>query len=448
MHKFNELRQKHKKFIYHDYIAEKDSFTFHFSINDYHFYPKWEFSESYTEKLNNQALYENLVFNIGMSELVSYWKSSCSPIVEIRCGALDDYAISWWKKLYFYGLGEFFYKNEIVTDIDSFMQIVPTNSDMIDFTQSRSTSGAIVPIGGGKDSIVTLEMLNKFGDISENLCYMVKVKGTADRSSMLMSAKIAGYEENQVIKVSRTIDETLLKLNELGYLNGHTPISSVFAFSSYAFAVLMNKKYIILSNESSSNEGNSCFLDVNHQYSKSTEFERDFRDYTRRYFGSSTEYFSLLRPWSEWQITKEFVRYPQYFKDFRSCNVGSKSDSWCGKCSKCLYVYVMLSAFLSDERLIQIFGTNMYENKSLDFTLKSLTNPAYDKPFECVGTREEVRLALKTAVAIRKSSNLPLLLEKNFNEISSYEIINHDDFFDDENFVPQNFLKLFRKEVL
>ena len=108
----------------------------------------------------------------------------------------------------------------------------------------------------------------------------------------------------------------------------------------------------------------------------------------------------------------------------------------------------MLSAFLCDERLIQIFGTNMYENDELDFTLKSLANPDYDKPFECVGTREEVRLALKTAVKIRGNSALPLLLQNNFEEISSYQVADHDSYFDEENFVPQSYLELLRKEVL
>ena len=231
-------------------------------------------------------------------------------------------------------------------------------------------------------------------------------------------------------------------MNKKGYLNGHTPISSVIAFSAFAFATILGKEYVVLSNESSANEGNTGG-DVNHQYSKSTEFEQDFREYTSKYFGSNTQYFSLLRPWSEWQIAKEFVKYPQYNSVFRSCNVGSKTDSWCGSCAKCLYVYIMMSAFLKDEDLVNIFGKDLYQDENLDTMLKSLVNPDYDKPFECVGTRDEVRLALKTAIDLRKDS-LPLLLKRNFEEISAYNIIDHDNFFDENNFVPSEFITLLR----
>ncbi len=100
---------------------------------------------------------------------------------------------------------------------------------------------------------------------------------------------------------------------------------------------MSGRKYIALSNESSANEVYVDGSEINHQYSKSTEFERDFREYCAE-SGEAPEYFSLLRPWSEWQIAREFVKYPQYFGVFQSCNLGSKTNVWCGGCAKCLYV--------------------------------------------------------------------------------------------------------------
>jgi len=442
LYTFEELRKKHKAFIYHNYFIDERGFRFHFSIDDYHFYPEWTFSSDYAQRFlsfSNKELLNSLVFSIGMSELVSYWKCACPPIVRVECGALDNYAVSWWKKLYFNGLGEFFYKNKIEADIDTFMQIFAKNNTMQSFTEKHDTQGCIIPIGGGKDSIVTLELLNKIG-IENNLCYMIN-----PRLSMLESAYRAGYTDKEIIKISRTIDKNLLALNSKGYLNGHTPISSVIAFSSFMFAKVLGKEYVVLSNESSANEGNTASK-VNHQYSKSTEFEKDFRQYTDRYFGQSTQYFSLLRPWSEWQITKEFVKHKKYFDIFKSCNRGSKSDIWCGSCSKCLYVYIMLSAFLHDDELVNIFGKNLLNDESLNSDFIALINPDYDKPFECVGTRDEVRLALKNAIEKRKDSHitLPLLLEKNFKEINSYSIIDHNNYFDSDNFVPTKFLSLLK----
>ncbi|MCL2638935.1 MAG: hypothetical protein FWD48_11280 [Oscillospiraceae bacterium] len=406
--KFFELRERHKRLVYHDFEVSEGKITFHFSIDEFHFKPVWSFSVPL-----NGANIDLLAFNLGMAELVSYWKCACPPIVEVRCGALDNRQIEWWKKLYRNGLGEFFYINDIQPD-DDFMQIYATGSEL-PAPEKRELAGNLIPIGGGKDSVVTLELLKS--QKTSNNCYVV-----GNIQSALDCAKTAGYADSQVIQVRRTIDPVLLDLNKRGYLNGHTPFSSIIAFSSLIFAYLTGKKYIVLSNESSANEGNTAD-GVNHQYSKSIEFERDFREYISRIGADLPEYFSLLRPWSEWQITKKFATFPQYLSVFRSCNVGSKTNTWCAKCAKCLYVYIMLSAFLSEEELLPIFGRNLLADPALFHLLEALKNPDYDKPFECVGTREEVNLALD------KNRANPALL---------------DSFFDENNFIPDEFLELLK----
>ena len=107
---------------------------------------------------------------------------------------------------------------------------------------------------------------------------------------------------------------------------------------------------------------------INRRQRITVEFERDFRDYCQKTFGefgTVPEYFSLLRPLSEWQIAREFVKYPQYFGVFQSCNLGSKTNVWCCNCAKCLYVYILLAAFLDDDTLCGIFGCNMLEKTEL-----------------------------------------------------------------------------------
>ncbi len=438
MDKFTELREKHKKFVYNSYEIHKDGFSFDFSIDDYHFYPSWNFDEKYLSGEYDRDFVKYIVFNIGMIELVSYWKCACCPTVEVNCGYLDDEQIQWFKKLYYNGLGEFFYRNEIQTDIDSFMNIVPKFRKTARFSESVqfSGSGSLIAVGGGKDSVVSMELLSEYK--KDNLCYMINPRGAT-----LNCAAVGGYREEQVVGVHRTIDKTLLELNAKGYLNGHTPFSSIVAFSSYLFAYLTGKKYIVLSNESSANEANVNGTDVNHQYSKSTEFERDFREYTQKYLLSEPDYFSLLRPWSEWQIAKKFVEYPQYLSVFRSCNAGSKNDIWCGKCAKCLYVYIMLSAFLDDEQLIRIFGSDMLDNPEFEDMFNGLVYSNYDKPFECVGTRDEINLALVRSYEKRKDENPPYLLIK-FMERFDGNFIELDDFLDDDNFVPEEFIGLLK----
>lgn len=440
MNKFEQLREKHGEFIYESYEINKDSFVFHFRMDNYRFDPKWSFSPELIKNAKDKKLLQYAVFSLGMSELVSYWKCACPPVVKINCGALNDEQIRWWKKLYFNGLGEMFYRNGIETDEESFMDIVPISKEppVFDTKEPLNVENSfLIPIGGGKDSVVTLELLKEYKDSIS--CYIINPRGAT-----LGCAHTADYPDSQITGVKRTIDKQLLELNAMGYLNGHTPLSSVIAFSSWIFAYCGNKKYIALSNESSANESNVSGTGINHQYSKSTEFEADFRYYTKKYFSAFPEYFSMLRPWSEWQIAKKFVSYPKYFPVFQSCNLGSKTDTWCSNCAKCLYVYIMLAAFLDDDRLIDIFGKNMLQNEEYRDLFNGLVYQDYDKPFECVGTKAEINLALYTAAEKRKGGELPLLL-KDYMKNNVDKPKSLDDYFDNNNFVPKEFIGLLKK---
>jgi UDP-N-acetyl-alpha-D-muramoyl-L-alanyl-L-glutamate epimerase len=197
----------------------------------------------------------------------------------------------------------------------------------------------------------------------------------------------------------RTIDPELLALNARGYLNGHTPFSAMLAFVSVLVAALQGSSRIALSNESSANESTVPGLPVNHQYSKTFEFESDFQRHVRSWITPDIHYFSLLRPVNELQITGLLCRHPQYLTDFRSCNVGSKQGVWCGQCAKCVFVAAMLSPFLEPGTVAQVFGVNPLDQMKLLPLLEQLTGLAETKPFECVGTVNEVRASLVLTAA-------------------------------------------------
>ena len=436
MSKFDELRSQHPLFIYHDFELKESSLRFHFSIDEFHFYPEWTFDSFLNSSDLPREQIEIIAFSLGMAELVSYWKCACCPTVEIRCGGLSEWQISWWKKLYWNGLGEFFYRNGIHTTFEDFLTIkAPAPKPVKEIT--RELSGTLVPVGGGKDSVVTLELLKSMGeDITP---YIINARGAT-----LGCVEAAGIATEKAVTPRRTIDKTLLERNAAGWLNGHTPFSAVVAFSALFFGSLKGVRYIALSNESSANETYVEGAEINHQYSKSTEFERDFREYCERSFGNTPEYFSLLRPLSEWQIAREFVKYPQYFGVFQSCNLGSKTDSWCCNCAKCLYVYILLAAFLDDETLYGIFGCDMLEKTELTESFDGLVLDGEDKPFECVGTKDEVRLSLQMALK-RRSEDPPALLRRFAEQFPNYRPVDLDNYFDKDNFVPERFISLMEK---
>jgi ssDNA-binding Zn-finger/Zn-ribbon topoisomerase 1 len=347
-------------------------------------------SSNNINKLKPQAL-ENLVFQMGMVELISYWKAACPPVIIIKPFRLNKDQVRFWKKLYWNGLGEFFYVNGIETNLQEFVHIQSESSKSLETIPLQTEQKIIIPIGGGKDSAVSLEILK---DSSfELLPFIIN-----PRAASLNTVKQANLPNDNILLAKRTIDPTLIELNKQGYLNGHTPFSAMLAFTTLLQAYVSNAKFIALSNESSANEPSVADSHVNHQYSKTFEFESDFIDYYKNYISADIEYFSFLRPLSELQIACLFAKLKNHHYSFRSCNVGSKTDSWCCNCPKCQFTYIMLAPFLPEVELNSIIGENLIIKPSLETSLKELRGLTEVKPFECVGTVEEVNLALYKAI--------------------------------------------------
>ncbi len=396
-YKFQEFRDNYPFFIYEDFYLKEDDkqieARFHFNISDkFSFYPTISIPKNSLKNLPNikKEVLNQLFFHIGMVELISYWKLTCSPKVIVKPYKLNEDQIKWWKKLYYNGLGEFFYLNSIETDIKSFMHI-ETKGKPVKISDSHlNNNSVLVPVGGGKDSVVTLEILNK-SDF--NIIPFVM----NPRAASLRTIQIAGFSDEDSIFVNRTLDPLMLEMNKKGFLNGHTPFSALLAFTASVVAVTSGIRNIALSNENSANESTLPGTNINHQYSKSMEFENDFRYYSRSFLHAGLNYFSFLRPLNELQIAKLFSQYPQHFYSFRSCNVGSKTDSWCGKCPKCLFTFLILSPFISNKELNKIFNNNLLEDVTLETIFEELTGLSPVKPFECVGTPVEVISAVNEA---------------------------------------------------
>jgi hypothetical protein len=443
LEKYNALRAKHPIFTYEAFDYQRTSeglkITFHFNVgNEFSFQPstvvpcrsfyKWD-------SLSDEKL-SLLVFNIGMVELVSYWKSVCSPTIVVKPYSLTSEQIKFWKKLYFNGLSEFFYLNGINASKEDFVLIQSDSDKTLAKATFDNDDSFIVPIGGGKDSVVTLELLSQAG---KDICPMI----INPRGATTECAAIAGYDREAFIEIKRTIHPLLLKLNAEGYLNGHTPFSAMLAFYTLLASAMTGRKFIALSNESSANESTIIGTNVNHQYSKSLEFENDFRRYVKDYISDDFDYFSFLRPLTELQIAMLFARNRKYFSVFKSCNVGSKTDVWCGSCAKCLFAYIILSPFIEPETLNAIFGKSMLDDESLKLYFVQLIGKEAQKPFECVGTVDEVNSALALTIKRFYSSNNRPLLLKDYELGSAVVPLNT---LSNEHNVPEELLTLFTLE--
>ena len=460
MERYLKFRKEYPRFFYRGYSTEETlnelKLTYTFEIEGLsEFTPTWIFPKKGNTQIkwSEDPLMKKMIFSLGMVELVSYWKITCSPQVVIEAGTLNEDQILWWKDLYFNGLGEFFYVNKITeADPEGFMEMVCALGEEVkehhNYAKKQDTAGSekgvLVPVGGGKDSAVTLELL-KSADVPV-FAYIINPRGATIRTT-----ESADLDADHVISVHRTLDKRMLRLNKEGFLNGHTPFSALVAFSTVIAARMAGLSYIALSNESSANESTVQGSTVNHQYSKSFKFETDFHRYQTDYLTGSAYYFSMLRPLSEFQIAKYFAKQKQYHAIFRSCNAGSKTDSWCGHCPKCLFVYFILSPFLSREEVKEIFGTDMLEDETMQSTMEQLVGIQEEKPFECVGSRDEINTALVMTIdrLEKDGEKLPYLL-KYYKTTGLYEEYkakgdHFSGYFDEQNLVPTAWEELVRK---
>lgn len=449
--KYLDFRERYPRFYYHDYtITESPAdvqISFDFEIEGLsHFNPAFVVDKPDPSfSVSSLQSFRNAAFHLGLIELISYWKLTCAPEVIIECGKLEEAQIRWWKKLYYNGLGEFFFRNGIEADPKTFMHITTTGEVPEGAADSRTFSGCLIPVGGGKDSFVTLDLLK--GSQEDNLAFVINPIAAAVRA-----AHAAGYKGRRCVVAERTLDCRMLEFNKQGYLNGHTPFSALAAFASTLTALVYGKHYVVLSNEASANEPTVRGSTVNHQYSKTYSFEKDFQDYYQRWIGGDVFYFSLLRPLSELQIAGLFADLKPYHTIFRSCNAGQKTDSWCGHCAKCLFVAILLSAYLEDEELQNIFHADMLNDPGMAEFFAQLTGFLDNKPFECVGTREEVNTAVCMSIARHEKNDQPLpLLYAQYQKEAYYPVYRYRTVswkaWNKENSLPESFTVLLKKRL-
>jgi UDP-N-acetyl-alpha-D-muramoyl-L-alanyl-L-glutamate epimerase len=447
---FEKLSRKFDFLIYEGHSVEEDEnrllVTYHFNLaNKYSFYPTLEFIKGkfYTDNIS-ETLKENFIFHIGLIELISYWKAACPPNIIIKPYKLDDDQITWWKNLWFNGLGEFFYLNNIKPDPIDFVTVKCESEKTTQLSEMiLEREKVLIPVGGGKDSAVTLELLKP-----HFTCIPFVINPGKASLDCMMAAEI---QSDGFIEVKRTIHPQLLKLNKQGFLNGHTPFSAMLAFVSSFVAAMCGIRSIALSNESSANEPTDIEAGINHQYSKSFAFENNFRDYLDTYISKEINYFSFLRPINEYSIASLFSKFNAYFKVFNSCNVGSKTDTWCCSCPKCLFTFIILSPHISMKKILEIFGKDLLDDKNLLDHFNELTGISETKPFDCVGTIDEVNFSLIRIIE-KRGENLPTLLKY---YISTPYFYRYRDFTREEitqvekkeHFLEDDFMKILKRAM-
>lgn len=333
---------------------------------------------------------------------ISYWKMYCPPSISLGTHALDQWQAHALREIYLKGLGEFAWHHELsLGDRLRFEANLPTENATPHANEVGSGEALLLPLGGGKDSVVAWQRL--FSRIGHEQIMGVQV-GTSPLIRSLGEWMVSeGYLQTHWV-IERVLDPSLTQLNKQGAMNGHVPITAINAAVLTVFALVIGARGVCFSNERSADEPtliSNSGQPVNHQYSKSFEFEELLDDWIKKYICSDLEVFSILRRDRELAITQDYAKLTQFHPHCSSCNrnfhidpSGRIKTRWCLNCPKCYFVFLALAVFMSPRQLSDIFGEDLLASGRHTNGFKQLLGLDGQKPFECVGEVAEARAAV------------------------------------------------------
>ncbi|CAA9318354.1 MAG: FIG01111718: hypothetical protein [uncultured Lysobacter sp.] len=322
---------------------------------------------------------------------VSYYKAAVPGEIRIESYAIDSDTAALLESIYVNGLGEFAYRNGL--DLRARIRFpVAEGADAGAAPALDLSTHALVAIGGGKDSLVSIETLRTAG-IEQTVTWI--------GGSQLIAA-CAARTGLATLNIGRTLAPQLFDYNREGAWNGHIPVTAVNSAILVFAAVLRGIDQVVFSNEHSASYGSIIegTGEVNHQWSKGWAFESAFAAHVQRRIAADLHYYSLLRPMSELAVARQFAKISHYDAHFSSCNrnfhlLGERpANRWCGVCPKCHFVFLALAPFMPKPRLMGIFGRNLLDDTAQTAGFDALLEFQDHKPFECVGEGRESRAAM------------------------------------------------------
>lgn len=321
---------------------------------------------------------------------VSYYKAAVPPEIRIEAYDIDAETAQLLESIYENGLGEFAYRNGL--SLRGKVQFPVRAGTEASAPLLGLHEHAVVAIGGGKDSLVSIEALRAAG-IGQTVAWV--------GGSPLIAA-CAARTGLPTMNITRALSPLLFELNRRGALNGHIPVTAVNSAILVLAALLQGHDQVVFSNERSASYGSLIpgTGEVNHQWSKGWDFERAFARHVRQNVAADLRYYSLLRPFSELAVARQFARIDHYDQFFSSCNrnfhlLGERpAQRWCGVCPKCHFVFLALAPFMPKPRLVAIFGRNLLDEPEQAPGFDALMEYRDHKPFECVGEGRESRAAM------------------------------------------------------
>jgi UDP-N-acetyl-alpha-D-muramoyl-L-alanyl-L-glutamate epimerase len=343
---------------------------------------------------------QRLVRALAIVESFSYWKAYCSPVIEVALPLADAAETAWWESFWPKARGEFFYRNGIDFTAPGFLRItavpgiVPAQEYAAPVPGGQGSAPPLVMFSGGKDSLALTYATRDEAVPATDFFLYNPTPGQRDLAQSLAHG-------GRVIEVRREILPELLELNASGHPNGHTPYSAYLALAALLAGYLRGNGTVLAGNSRSDDEpnvGSYLGMAVNHQWTKSHEYEAALGKYRDQWLPGTPAYSSPLRPLFELQIIRSLAPHMDAYLKTASCNK-TKGLGWCRKCAKCAWVFLATSALFGHDLAVSKAGGDIFADPELSGLYEAMAGlpGAGDKPFECTGTEEEVRSAIQAA---------------------------------------------------
>jgi UDP-N-acetyl-alpha-D-muramoyl-L-alanyl-L-glutamate epimerase len=356
-----------------------------------------------------------LIRALAIVEAFSYWKAFCSPVIEVGLAGPEPAEAAWWNEFWPGAMGEFFYRNGIDFTAPGFLDVradaataVAAHYESASLSEGDSvpaaTKAALVMFSGGKDSLA-LTFAMQQGDPSAADFFLYNPTASQRR----LAQSLAG--EGHIFEVRREILPELIALNMAGHPNGHTPYSAYLALAATLIGYLRGSPYVLAGNSRSDDEPNvASYLGrpINHQWTKSRDFESALQDYGRHWLPGAPLYSSPLRPLLELQIIASLSGHIDDYLRTASCN-RTKGNGWCQACAKCAWVFLATAALFGHNVAVRKTGGDMFADSSLADLYLAMAGFQGAKPFECTGTEDEVRVAIRAVSDGLNPDDVPAL---------------------------------------
>jgi hypothetical protein len=430
-------RYQQFRFERYDFDYESALLSLHYSYDGQRKYvEKIQFEKG--AKQPNKEVVEALCFYTFIVAGSSYYKSFVAPEIKIMSQDIDYWQADFFNMLYRGGLSQFVFENNLKpSDIAKFEGSEHSSSHPSEY----DGAGVLMMQSGGRDSLLAAEMIKQ----SDNKFKSWHMSSTGKYPPVLDELG------SDVIVNKREISLVELKQDwENGGLNGHVPFSAIYAGFALIQAALLNLNLVIAANESSSDQANVVVdgFEINHQFSKTFAVEQSIEEYLRRYVSEDIHYGSILRPFNELQIARLFADngWSKYRHSYSSCNVANYKQgmddgklTWDASCAKCANTFVVMAPFVEKGELLDLFdGKNLLQDESLTETYRELFGLSDQKPFECVGTFEELQqayfLATEKDSDFRNSELEPKEIKQDFDNLGPYQSF-FDEFIDYNKYI-------------